>query len=407
MIRYHRGFVVSAMQQQWFFVLPLVYASAVTGCHYTSIFSFGDSLTDTGNLYFISPPQSPNCLLPPYGQTHFQHPNGRCSDGRLILDFIAESLGLPYVKPYLGFKNGALKRENIEQGVNFAVAGATALDRGFFEEKGFTVEVTTNFSLRVQFDWFKESLPSLCNSSSNEVIFSSLLTFCCKSVLRSSLFIVGEIGGNDYGYPLSETTALGDLLTYVPHVVSVITSTIRELIDLGAVTFMVPGILPLGCNPAYLTWFATIDEEEYDQAGCLKWLNMFFEYHNELLQIELNRLRAQYPLANIIYADYFNAALQLYNFPEQFGGFGENVLKVCCGGGGPYNYNDTARCGSAGVIACEDPSQYLSWDGYHLTEAAYRWMTKGLLDGPYTIPKFNVSCFTRDTTEEFHNYAMK
>jgi len=38
---------------------------------------------------------------------------------------------------------------------------------------------------------------------------------------------VGEIGGNDYGYPLSETTAFGDLMPYIPQVVSVITSVIR------------------------------------------------------------------------------------------------------------------------------------------------------------------------------------
>ncbi|WVZ20960.1 hypothetical protein V8G54_008282 [Vigna mungo] len=50
--------------------------------------SFEDSLTDTGNLNFISPPQSPNCLLPPYGQTHFHRPTEQCSDGRLILDFL-------------------------------------------------------------------------------------------------------------------------------------------------------------------------------------------------------------------------------------------------------------------------------------------------------------------------------
>ncbi|KAJ1393984.1 SGNH hydrolase superfamily [Sesbania bispinosa] len=353
-------------------LLQLLFAAAVpgsiTGC-YTSIFSFGDSLTDTGNLYFISEPQSPDCLLPPYGETHFQRPNGRCSDGRLVVDFLAESLGLPYVKPYLGFKNGVVKRGNIEQGVNFAVAGATALDRSFFEEKGFTVGVTTNYSLRVQLEWFKELLPSLCNSSSS-----------CKKVLGSSLFIVGEIGGNDYGYPLSETKAFGDVIPYVPQVISAITSAILELIDLGAETLVVPGILPLGCNSAYLTRFATIDEKEYDQAGCLKWLNMFFEYHNELLQIELNRLRVLYPLTNIIYADYFNAALHFYTSPEQFG-FGDNVLKVCCGGGGPYNYNDTAKCGDSGVIACDDPSEYVSWDGYHLTEAAYRWMTKGDTSG--------------------------
>ncbi|MCI23926.1 GDSL esterase/lipase, partial [Trifolium medium] len=135
-----------SLQQQWLFlVLPLVFAISATSC-YTSIFSFGDSLTDTGNLNFISSPQSPNCLLPPYGETHFHHPTGRCSDGRLIIDFIAESFGLPYVKPYLGFKDGEVEKHgNIEHGVNFAVAGATALDRSFFEEKGFTVEVTANY----------------------------------------------------------------------------------------------------------------------------------------------------------------------------------------------------------------------------------------------------------------------
>jgi len=177
-------------------LLPLLLSLplTVTAC-YSSLFSFGDSLADTGNLNFISSPQSPNCLLPPYGQTYFHHPTGRCSNGRLILDFLgtaqippyplafsinfsikihsffvscaADSLGLRYLEPYLGFKNGALKRENTVQGMNFAVAGACALDRGFFEEKGFTVDSIGNFSLRVQLDWFKELLPSLCNSSSS------------------------------------------------------------------------------------------------------------------------------------------------------------------------------------------------------------------------------------------------
>jgi len=102
------------------------------------------------------------------------------------------------------------------------------------------------------------------------------------------------------------------------------------LINLGAVTILVPGSLPLGCNPAYLTTFATKDEEEYDQAGCLKWVNKFFEYHNELLQMELHRLQVLYPFTNIIYADYFNAAMQFYKSPEQYGIQSTNPLCFVC-----------------------------------------------------------------------------
>lgn len=104
----------------------------------------------------------------------------------------------------------------------------------------------------------------------------------------------------------------------------------QELIDLGAVTILVPGSLPLGCNPILLTMYATTDEAQYDEAGCLKWLNKLFEYHNELLQIELNKLRVVYPYTNIIYADYFNGALQIYKSPEQFGILlSSNPLSLC------------------------------------------------------------------------------
>lgn len=76
--------------------LLLLLLSTTVTVSFSSLFSFGDSLTDTGNLFFISSPQSPNCLLPPYGQTYFHRPTGRCSDGRLILDF----LGTAQIPPY-------------------------------------------------------------------------------------------------------------------------------------------------------------------------------------------------------------------------------------------------------------------------------------------------------------------
>ncbi|KAJ1402137.1 SGNH hydrolase superfamily [Sesbania bispinosa] len=285
----------------------------LTACPYSSIFSFGDSLADTGNLYFSSHQSSSfHCFIPPYGQTYFHQPSARCSDGRLIIDFIAESLGLPLVKPYLGIKNGELEDGSVEEGVNFAVIGATALDVSFFEEEKGIHDLPTNYSLRVQLNWFKEFLPTLCNSSTS-----------CQKVLGNSLFLVGEIGGNDFNYPLFLRNSIAEVKTYVPYVINAITSAINELIDLGARTLMVPGNLPLDAE----------------------------------LQLELLRLRELHPhaISSMLIITMLHAILS-QSHKIWFRG-----LKICCGMGGRYNYNASAPCGNPGVVACDDPSQYSGW----------------------------------------------
>lgn len=77
----------------------------------------------------------------------------------------------------------------------------------------------------------------------------------------------------------------------------------------------------------------------------------------------------------------------------------EGTLKSCCGGGGRYNYNASLGCGQPSTILCDDPSQYVSWDGVHLTEAAYAWITVGLLEGPYTTPRLSTLCISENATK--------
>lgn len=67
-------------------------------------------------------------------------------------------------------------------------------------------------------------------------------------------------------------------------------------------------------------------------------------------------------------------------------GFSGGVLTACCGGGGPYNFNYSARCGHAGSTACSRPSTYLNWDGIHLSEAGYRLIAQALIEGPFSSP---------------------
>ncbi|XVF70633.1 hypothetical protein PTKIN_Ptkin11bG0178700 [Pterospermum kingtungense] len=365
-----------------------IFSSHVNGC-FTSIFSFGDSLADTGNAVQLALSESdklPHFDFPPYGHTFFHHPTGRCSDGRLVIDFIAEGLGLPFLPPYFGGKNGGA--ENFEKGVNFAVVGATALNYAFFKERGI-INPFTNVSLGVELGFFKDLLASLRSSSSD-----------CNELLRNSLIVMGEIGGNDYNHAFLEGKKAEEVREFVPLVVHTIASAINELIKLGAVTFLVPGNLPIGCSPVQLTHFWGSDKADYDPlTGCITWLNQFSEYHNEMLQKELDQIRKLHPHVNIIYADYYNIAMRFYLSPSQFG-FKE-TLKACCGRGGPYNYNSSMSCGYPPVkTSCNDPSSYVSWDGIHYTEATYRWLSKVVLEQLYNhLPSINNLCLSRIETK--------
>ncbi|KAK1268720.1 GDSL esterase/lipase [Acorus gramineus] len=66
-------------------------------------------------------------------------------------------------------------------------------------------------------------------------------------------------------------------------------------------------------------------------------------------------------------------------------GFTES-LKACCGGEGPYNFSPSVLCGGTGFNLWSDPSEYIDWDGIHLTEAAYHQIANGVLYGSYSMP---------------------
>ena len=61
---------------------------AVSGQKFNAIYSFGDSMSDTGNLCVNGPPAGLTLTQPPYGETFFGRATCRCSDGRLVVDFL-------------------------------------------------------------------------------------------------------------------------------------------------------------------------------------------------------------------------------------------------------------------------------------------------------------------------------
>lgn len=92
------------------------------------------------------------------------------------------------------------------------------------------------------------------------------------------------------------------------------------MIEHGAKTLVVPGMIPSGCAPPILVTFEDADASEYDATtGCLKEPNEIVKLHNSLLRDAIQKLRAEHPDVTIIHTDLFNHVMEMVKSPEKFG----------------------------------------------------------------------------------------
>uniref|UniRef100_A0A453QRM6 GDSL esterase/lipase n=1 Tax=Aegilops tauschii subsp. strangulata TaxID=200361 RepID=A0A453QRM6_AEGTS len=346
---------------------------------YNAVYSFGDSITDTGNLCTNGRPSAITFTQPPYGETYFGSPTCRCSDGRVIVDFLSTKYGLPFLPP------SKSTSADFKKGANMAITGATAMDAPFFRSLGLSDKIWNNGPISFQLQWFQTITSSVCGSSESSppitLFFSfftsfkaqptmsacsapplmheqqhdfllhpavatatamplppligALLLFMgpgelipwtltmfaagCKSYLANSLFIFGEFGGNDYNAMLFGNYNTDQASTYAPQIVDTIGAGVEKLVAMGAVDVVVPGVLPIGCFPIYLTIYGTSSAADYDALGCLKKFNDLSTYHNSLLQAKVSALQAKYKSARIMYADFYAGVYDMVRSPSKYG----------------------------------------------------------------------------------------
>ncbi|CAI0441973.1 unnamed protein product [Linum tenue] len=353
-------------------------AAAPTRYHpFKKIYAFGDSFTDTGNT---RPPSGGGFFghvsSPPYGSTYFHRPTNRYSDGRLVIDFVAQSLSLPLLPPYRSLRGA----RNNGGGANFAVGGATAIKHAFFVKNNLTLD-NTPVSIQTQLQWFDESLRSQgCDGNT-----STAATAACAAAVEDALFWVGEIGVNDYAYTLGSEVS-GKTIRRLS--IATVTNFLEGLLKRGAKKMVVQGLPPAGCLT--LAMYLSPDDDR-DELGCVKTVNNQAQVHNSVYRSKLNGLRARYPKASIVYLDYWSAYRAVVRSPGKYRM--KEKFKACCGSGDPpYNFNVFATCGSPGAsaaaAACPDPSRYVNWDGVHLTEGMYRVLADLFVNGSFSTPRF-------------------
>ncbi|KAF5175591.1 GDSL esterase/lipase [Thalictrum thalictroides] len=385
MEHHHYYYLLRSAVCSWVYVLvlllSLLYVSTPQAlalssqCEFPAIFNFGDSNSDTGGLSAAF-----GQVSAPAGETYFHTPSGRYSDGRLVIDFIAESFRLPYLSAYLDAVGS-----NFTHGANFATAGSTIRPQNSsLSQSGFSP-----ISCNVQYYQYSDFRTRSQIARKRAKVFEQLLP---KDEYFNKALYTFDIGQNDLtaGYFANMTT--DEVKAYVPDLLGQLSYIIKSIYDQGGRSFWIHNTGPVGCLP-YILDRLTITAAQIDSVGCASPFNEVAQYFNLMLKEAVVQLRKNLPLAAITYVDVYSVKYSLISHAKK-NGF-EHPLRACCGHGGKYNYNRHVGCGGKITVngtqillgsSCKNPSVMINWDGVHFTEAANKFVFDRIVDGSYSDP---------------------
>ncbi|CAK9181903.1 unnamed protein product [Ilex paraguariensis] len=270
-------------------------------CDFPAIFNLGDSNSDTGALAAAF-----NWTPPPYGETFFHKPVGRFSDGRLIIDFIARSLGLPFLSAYLNSLG-----TNFTNGANFASAAATIGPPEYI----IPVGGFSPFYLDVQYWQLKQFIYRSQILKKQGGVYGDLMPM--KEYFSKALYTM-DIGQNDLGQGFSSNRSIEEVNASVPDIVNSFSTHVKNIYGLGARTFWIHNTGPIGCL-AYIFVNFPPNADQMDSAGCAKPYNEVAQYFNYKLKKAIVQLRKDLPLAALTYVDIYSAKYSLFLEPEKYG----------------------------------------------------------------------------------------
>ncbi|XP_057430364.1 GDSL esterase/lipase 5-like [Lotus japonicus] len=323
-----------------------------------ALFIFGDSTVDPGNNNYIDTVPENKADYKPYGQNgFFEKPTGRFSDGRVIVDFIAEYAKLPLLPPFLQ------PSADSSNGVNFASGGAGVLAE---TNQGLVIDLQTQLSS------FEEVRKSLAEKLGEEK---------AKELISEAIYFI-SIGSNDYmggylGNPKMQESYNPE--QYIGMVIGNLTQAIQILYEKGARNFGFLSLSPLGCLPALRAL-----NQEASNGGCFEVASALALAHNNALSSVLTSLDHILKGFKYCHSNFYDWLQDRINNPKNYG-FKEGA-NACCGIG---PYGGIFTCGGTKKVKeydlCDNSDEYVWWDSFHPTEKIHEQFAKALWNGPPSV----------------------
>lgn len=308
-------------------IFSLLLPVKANAAQFSNLFVFGDSLSDTGNVFNVS-----NGFIPPDPP----YSNGRFTNGLNWIDYLAQDLGLE-VNPITG---------NVDptKGINFAFGGATT-------GKDNTLALT--------FPQL-QSLPGLQGEMGKigEIeLFQGFLQQTQQNADPNALYIIW-IGANDY------LPTEGTFVPFTDPTVPIdnISKAVNSLTAIGAKNIMLVNLPDMGKAPLALAIDAQVP-------GTSAALTALTQAHNAALN---NLEKSLAPDINLISFDINSLFNGVINNPGQFGL--SDVTNPCLVSIDPS-------------IVCSNPDQFLFWDSQHPTTKAHQLIANAALEAIKPVPE--------------------
>ncbi|KAK9034881.1 hypothetical protein V6N11_076936 [Hibiscus sabdariffa] len=311
-----------------------------------TVYIFGDSTLDVGTNDLIPESEARADVLFNGIDFPYSESTGRFSNGLNAADEIVMLMGLKRSPPpFLRLvQNPSTFKKNILKGANFASGGSGILNTtGQYNYKRV-------ISLEEQIQQFSTVRSNITNMTGSDAQTDAIL---------SKAFFLISIGSNDMFEYLLNLTVPPSMSTpeFNTALVSTYENHLKSLYELGARTFGIITVPPIGCTPFARAVFSIPiyhNDSCYDPAQQLA--QAFYSEAQALLEQLSSQVHdIQYSLANTF--------LMTNTMMEDMLAFGFKDISSACCGNGTYPCNQTAT-------VCSNRDEYLFWDRFHPTQKA-------------------------------------